>query len=317
MLKHLSKIASLFASLLMFSSVVLAQEAQPANPPVSIVASVTGNFPSRVVNETYKIDVALPYTYLESDKRYPVLYLTDGNGYFSFVVGNLRMLQLTGEMPDVIVVGIGYANATVADVLAKRSRDLTPTLDAEWLEGARQPGPFPPLPDNIELGGADKFLEFINTELKPVINQAYRTDPDDETLLGYSLGGLFGTHVLFNHTDSFDKYIIGSPSLLWDKGVSFKFEEAYAAGHKDLPKRVFMSAGALEEGENSGDSRMITNMNRMAELIKSRKYPGLHLDNHVFEGETHQSGIGTSLNRGLRVVFRDQMPTPPWEQAAE
>jgi predicted alpha/beta superfamily hydrolase len=272
--------------------------------PVSIVATVTSEFPSQVVGETFKIDVALPYTYRKSEKRYPVIYLTDGNGYFSFVVGNLRMLQLAGEMPDVIVVGIGYSDASVVDVLAKRQRDLTPTLDANSAENS-------PMPEGITSGGADKFLEFINTELKPVINQSYRTDPDDETVVGYSLGGLFSFHVLMNHTDAFDKYVIGSPSLWWDKGVSFQYESVYAASHDDLAKRVFMSVGSLEQPPGDTFGLMISNMTRMAELLESRKYPGLVLDTHIFDGETHQSGIGTALNRGLRKVFKDQMPPPP------
>lgn len=288
-----------------------AQAHEPAPnpaPPVDITATVTSEITSTINGEIYKIDVALPYTYLEEDKHYPVIYLTDGNGYFSFVVGNLRMLQLSGEMPGVIVVGIGYANPTVEGVMAKRARDLTPSI----VEGSRMP-----LPDGMKTGGAGEFLQFIEGQVKPFVNQFYRTDTSDETLVGYSFGGLFGTYVLFNHGDAFDKYIIGSPSLVWDNHLCFQYEEDYAKSNKDLAKRVFMSAGDLERYPDNPAYDMVLNMERMAAQLETRNYPGLSLQSHVFEGETHQSGIGTAINRGLRWVFKDQLVAPSWMQDDE
>lgn len=297
-----------FLGIMGFSaSPVSAQEA-PTTEPVAIAATITSEFPSSIVGDIFKIDVAVPYTYLESDKRFPVIYLTDSNGYFPFVVGNLRMLQLNGEMPEVIIVGIGYANPSVASVIAKRSRDLSPTFLQEFYDRAIS-NPYLDHPKDIKPGGGPKFQEFIETELKPVINQIYRTNPSDETLMGYSFGGLFTTYVLFNHTNTFDKYVIGSPSLWWDDRICFDYEEAYAATNKDLPKRVFMSVGELE-GLESG-STMKSYMQEMSERLEGRNYPNLIFKSHVFEGETHQSGIGTALNRGLRFTFKDQIPQPP------
>ena len=68
--------------------------------------------------------------------------------------------------------------------------------------------------------GADKFAQFIDTELKPFINSKYRAT-DDSTLVGYSFGGLFALHVLFNRNAVFDRYLIGSPSMDWDGDAGF------------------------------------------------------------------------------------------------
>ena len=66
----------------------------------------------------------------------------------------------------------------------------------------------------------------------------------------------------------------------------------------------FCPLNELDELEDSdGIFKSIENVNRMESLLKSRDYPGLKLSSHVFAGETHQSGIGTTLNRGLRFVF--------------
>jgi len=277
--------------------------------PVAIAGSVTHVLRSEKINETFKIDVALPNSYGVGERKYPVVYVTDGGGNFPIVVGNLRMLSLGFEMPDVIVVGIGYNTADIPRILAIRTRDLTPTIDEAYTQQARK-SPMFPLPDDVTPGGADDFVHFINLEIKPFINKNYRTDPGNETLLGYSLGGLFGLHVLFNHTDSFDKYIIGSPSIWWDNTVSFSYEAEYAENNKDLAKKVFISSGGLEE-DPEGDSRMVTNMIKMFTRLNSRLYPGLVLDHYVFAGETHMSGMGTAFNRGLRFVFKDEMPKPP------
>ena len=172
-------------------------------PPVAIAGSVTHVLSSEKINETFKIDIALPNSYGMGDRKYPVVYVTDGGGNFPIVVGNLRMLSLGFEMPDVIVVGIGYNTANIPRILAVRTRDLTPTNDHAYTERARK-SPMFALPDDITPGGADDFVAFINGELKPFINKNYRTDSDNETLIGYSLGGLFGLHVLFNHTGSWN-----------------------------------------------------------------------------------------------------------------
>lgn len=69
-----------------------------------------------------------------------------------------------------------------------------------------------------------------------------------------------------------------------------------------------MSSGSLEEAaENPGSSLMVTNMKTMADRLLGRRYPGLEIDHYVFDGETHQSGIGTAINRGMRLVFRKSM----------
>jgi predicted alpha/beta superfamily hydrolase len=301
---------AIFTSLLMCLSLLEIVYAQPSMPePVSIAGSVTHVLGAKKIDQSYKIDIALPGTYGTGSRTYPVVYVTDGGANFPIVVGNLRMLSLGREMPDVIVVGIGYNTADIPRILAVRTRDLTPTNDKKYTENARK-NPMFPLPADVTPGAADAFVDFIEHELKPFVDEHYRTDSGNETYVGYSLGGLFGLHLLFNHTNSFDKYIIGSPSIWWDSAVSFNYESKYAQSNKDLAKKVFMSSGGLEEAVE-GESRMVTNMIKMFSRLNSRQYPGLVLDHHVFGGETHMSGMGTAFNRGLRFVFKDEMPVFP------
>ncbi|HEY0245844.1 MAG TPA: alpha/beta hydrolase-fold protein, partial [Mucilaginibacter sp.] len=67
-------------------------------------------------------------------------------------------------------------------------------------------------------GGAAVFLGFIEKELMPMIDSKYKSDPANRTLYGYSMGGLFGSYVLFTKPALFKNILIGSPALGYDNG---------------------------------------------------------------------------------------------------
>ena len=267
-------------------------------PAVTISNSFVHYLQDDSINQRFKIDVVLPTGYDGSTDKYPVVYATDGNLMSQLIAPNLTLLQLGQEIPAIILVGIGYDTNNVMEIGTLRTRELTPTKDAQWLQRQSQS-----IPEHLHPGKAENFLTFIDQQVKPLINKHYRTDPSDQTLVGYSLGGLFGLYTLFNHTNSFDRYVIGSPSIWWDNALVLQHEENYAANNKDLAKHVFLSIGELEQPAGS-DSQMVTHVNLMNERLNSRKYPGLVLEHVVFSGENHMSGIAASMVRGLRSVFK-------------
>ena len=273
-----------------------------SSPPAVTVANTFRHvLHSDTIGQDFLIDVALPYTL--PDEPMPVVYVTDGNTMFALVTNTTRLLQLGAELPPMIVVGIGHAVSTTAEVLALRTRDLTPTVDAAYVEGASQ-GPMA-LPEGIAPGGAAAFLDFIEDEVKPLIAANYPAKADDATLVGDSLGGLFALYALFNRTDDYQRYVAGSPSLWWDEKTLFSDEAAYADRAVDLDVDLFLSVGGLEEDPtNSEDTfKMVGNMQAMAGLLADRGYPNLRMTSHVFEDETHLSVIPATFSRGLREVF--------------
>jgi predicted alpha/beta superfamily hydrolase len=247
----------------------------------------------------------------ESDEPPGLLCVLDGNGFFGAAVDIVRSLQLSRHLPSLIVVGIGYRVATLAQTLPQRTRDLTPTRDERFSKV------FPELADT---GGADPFLAFLRGELLPWVQATYGTSAELTALFGHSLGGLFATYVLHTAPDTFSRYIIGSPSYWWNRGAAFRLEEEYAAGHTDLRARLFMGIGSDETHEGrqreaanlSDEARAITasrvldmveEMERMAGVLRSRSYPGLRLDTAVFPDEFHISVPTLTLSRGLRTLF--------------
>jgi uncharacterized protein len=116
-------------------------------------------------------------------------------------------------------------------------------------------------------------------------------------LAALSFGNLFASYVLFTAPESFSHYLIGSPSLYWDKRMMFEREQAYSDRSDALPARVFLSAGTEEGG------MILPDLLRLAEIVAGRNYAGLELHYHVFQGETHMSGLPATMSRGLRYVF--------------
>jgi predicted alpha/beta superfamily hydrolase len=155
-------------------------------------------------------------------------------------------------------------------------------------------------PPEEDLGSADHFLTFIENELKPFIEERYPADPNDQTLLGISLGGLFALHALFSAPGSFQRYIAISPSIWWNACALHDVEEqaGYLGG---VGGPVFMSVGGDEEDE-APDARMIMNMVELAERLR-RNFPDVRLSSCVFDGETHMSVAPAGISRGLRAVF--------------
>jgi predicted alpha/beta superfamily hydrolase len=248
--------------------------------------------PSAAVGDEFK--VLIGHCDSETVERPLALYLADANGTFGMAVDLVRILRLGELVPPLLVVGIGYRVGDLRAGRPQRYRDLTPTNnvaeDAERTD-ADDYGPA------SRSGGGEQFLQFIGDQLKPWVEQTYGANPDGASYAGYSLGGLFGGHVLFQRPSLFANYILGSPSFWWDDEQLFAAEQRYADAHDDLSASVFLSVGADESPV------MIDVMQRMFAVLGERDYPSLRLASATFAGEVHVSASGPALTRGLRFAF--------------
>ena len=259
---------------------------------------------SKDINQEFIINIGLPPNYSKDHDKYPVVYVTDAGSNFIGLMGSLPLMQFVNDLPSFVLVGIDYKSPNSMDSMSLRNRDLTPTNDEIWMAAQKDMYKIfgEDLPQ-VEAGGAKYFLDFINDEIKPFINKKYYVDTTDQTYCGFSLGGLFGLYTLFNSSDSFKRYVIGSPSIWWDDRHILKVEEEYAEKNKNLSAKVFMSTGDLEE-EGGDNFKMISNMKALSNTLLSRNYKGLDLETAIFEDETHCSAVSATLNRGLRNVFK-------------
>jgi predicted alpha/beta superfamily hydrolase len=250
---------------------------------------------SEQVGEAFKVLIGHAGTEPEGPR--PLLVMADPWAGFGTAVEMTRILRFNRQVPDMVVVGVGYRSWRMPDIHRQRTRDLTPP-------------------------GADAFLAFLRDELTPWLAGRHGADPADATFLGYSLGGLFATHVLLTAPATFRRYAIGSPSLWWDDGAIFAREEAYAAANTDLPARVHLSVGGEEtpagrrrfveqlppdtraaaeaEDEAEGVVDMVADMERMVAALAGRGYPSLELEAEVLAGEHHDTGPPFAMSHALR-----------------
>jgi len=145
-----------------------------------------------------------------------VLYVLDANLFFGTAVESTRLMsQLFGELPPTLVVGVAYPTDEFRVAGELRNRDLTPTADAGM--GSPPPGvPDPLLPEEERMGHADRFLDFLTDEVKPLVADHHEGQGRRSILFGSSLGGLFATYALLQRPGAFDAYIAASPALWWD-----------------------------------------------------------------------------------------------------
>ncbi len=251
----------------------------------------------------YQLYVALPDSYRTSQRRYPVLFVTDANYAFPVVRSIVQRLNKHAGMEEVIVVGLSYAQGDTG--VYSRRRDFTPTVPRQQSYNSDMPGRAP------AFGEAAAYARFIEHDVFPLVAASYRADMARKIFVGHSYGSLLGLQILLTQPRMFEHYILGSPSLWYDRGVMFEREKVYAAGHRDLPASVYFGIGGKEtlaagkrRSRSEEDADMVADLREFDAALKARRYAGLRTQLQVFEGEDHASVFPVVLTRGVRAYLK-------------
>ena len=256
--------------------------AQPQTfPKVTIAGSEVRMLKSTVTGRDNDLYIHLPSNYSrDTAKKYPVLYILDGQWDFKLMDSVLGGLVYDKFVPEMILVGITYSGEN-PDYDGLRAMDYTPTATPQ-VKGS---------------GNGPKFLQFLKTELIPFIEANYRADSSHRVLQGSSYAGLFTLYAMFAEPGLFSAYLAASPAVPYGDRYAFKQEAEYARTHKELPVRLFLAVGGSEGLTNPVKEFMQT--------LQSRGYQGLKLETRVIEGERHAGNKPETFNRGLRFLFSD------------
>lgn len=250
----------------------------------------------------YRVYLGIPRS-PASEGGYPVVYMLDGNA----VMDTLRdedLAALAQGTPPVLVA-IGYEVSTRHDVVA-RAFDYTPPV---LLADGR------PDPDAGEWGrpggGADLFLEVIEQQVKPAVMKRVSIDTDQQTLWGHSYGGLFALYTLLKHPASFQRYVIGDPSVHWyDGAVLQSATNFHAAQAPDVSVQILMAGADRNAGTQrsaaaaSRATAVTTYREKTRQLVSRLAAEGMDITVASFPDQHHGQLFATSLYPALRIQLR-------------
>jgi hypothetical protein len=226
--------------------------------------------PSKVMCEERTLLVSVPASYGPGARRYPVLYLTDGEAQFEHTRATAAFLARNGFMPEVLVVGVTNTD---------RTRDLSPSRD----------------PNFPTSGGADRFLEFFEKELIPFVEANYRTAPF-RIFAGHSAGGLFALHAMREKPALFQAIIAVSPWLVWDGRKELKLLAPFLSGEGVRTRALFFTSG--DEGAEMRDV-----LAQLTAALKKSASKGLRFSSANYPDENHGSVVLSSHYAALRMIF--------------
>src|SRR4051812_21752157 len=249
--------------------------AQSSFPKVTIGGSEVRSMHSVETGRDYDLYIHAPSDFnKDTAKKYPVVYILDGQWDFKLMDSVLGGLVYDKFVPQMILVGITYSGEK-ADYDSLRAMDYTPIA-------ANPKGS----------GDAAKFYAFVKDRVIPFVEQNYPGDPKQRVLMGSSFGGLFTLYAMFKDPALFSRYMAASPAVSYSDDFAFKQEAEYAKTHKDLAVRLYMGVGS--------DEGLTKPVQEFMKTMDSRKYKGLSREFKVFEPERHASNKPELYNRGLR-----------------
>ena len=209
------------------------------------------------------VRVYLPPSYESTSKRYPVLYMHDGQNLFddaTSFIGEWGVDEMMNELArtrqlEAIVVGIDHGDE-------KRMTELNP-----WDN------------DKVGKGEGRDYLRFVVGIVKPYVDAHYRTLPDraHTAMLGSSLGGLISHFAMYEYGDVFSRIGIFSPAY-WIAPEVREFTRAHALAPG---ARVWFYAGSME------DSEMVANMDAIVEIMRAQRASAPALRVEVTPGAVH------------------------------
>jgi predicted alpha/beta superfamily hydrolase len=198
------------------------------------------------LNRNRRIWIYLPKAYSSSQKKYPVLYLQDGQNVFDKTTSYIDEWGVDECLDTLIEKGITPSIVVAIDNgSSTRMTEFNPYT-------------------NDQFGDAegDKYVDFLVNTLKPFIDKNYRTLPSKENtaIAGSSMGGLISYYAALKYSNVFGKAGIFSPSF-WMAPQLKTFTDSLST---KVNSKFFFTIGG-SEGQN-----YIDDMQNMAEQLGAK-----------------------------------------------
>lgn len=234
------------------------------------------------LNRNRRIWVYLPPSYGEAGKRFPVIYMQDGQNIFDKATSFSGEWGVDETLDRLAAQGDSGAIVIAIDNGGSARREEYHAID----------------PQTGRPGQQDAYLQFIVSTLKPLVDRAFDTKPDrlNTAIMGASSGGTLALNAALKHPDVFGKAAMFSTPL-W---VAPRFETMIANSRAHRPDtKLWFTCGANEkiwDGEAGMftkdlpallDALVAAGFSRTSQLNASIDPDGLH--NEAFWGRTFEN----------------------------
>lgn len=254
---------------------------------------IAQEFESPQLDNRRDILVYLPPSYRTSIRRYPVIYMHDGQNLFDVATSYAGEWYVDETMEDLAAEGLEAIIVGVPNMGDRRFHEYIPFPAAD-------------LPD-VQ---GEQYVAFIADTLKPVIDRDFRTLAEAQYtgVAGSSLGGLISLYAVFRRPEVFGLAGVFSPALRWGDGGIFPFVQQAPFA----PARIYMDVGTAEGiGLAGGPSqrtfarRYLKQVRRMHQLLLAKGCREGHDLRYVVEAEGihHESAWARRLPEALRFLL--------------
>ena len=230
---------------------------------------------SKKLNGTRQIIISLPSSYeKEPDRKFPLLFLLDGEYLFDAFSGSISYANYWDDLPQVIIVGIS------------QNANGERFIDSQF-------NPDSGLPDE---GGA-KFYDFIGTELIPALEKKYRIAPF-KVIAGHDTTAGFLNFFLYKDKPLFNAYISLSPEFAPEM-------ETRIADRLSIFQQPIFYYQATADGDLKKMSKRIQDLDQN---IKTKTNPNLNYRFDDFKNASHYSLVLNAIPNALYQIFGSYQP---------
>ncbi len=239
----------------------------------------------------------LPPSYKGTDRRYPVLYMHDGQNLFDRATSFAGEWQVDETLESLAAEGIEAIVVGVPHMGARRMIEYNPYGDP-------REGP----------GRGEDYIAFLAETVKPLVDADFRTRPEREHtgVLGSSMGGLISLYAFFRRPETFGLAGAFSPALGHARAI-FPFVEAAPL----VPGKIYMDVGSREGAGLQENVRLVgafsrayrAHVRRMRDLLLHKGY---RLGEQLLYVEErgafhHESAWSRRLPAALRFLLADSL----------
>lgn len=218
-----------------------------------------------------KIWIYLPADYSESKKRYPVIYMQDGQHLFDEATSQGRIGPIEWAVDETLDTA-----SFQSIIVAINHQDNYEDREPEFYFHPNSQHP------NVE---GQQYVAFIVETLKPYIDTHYRTIPDKQqtAIAGSSLGGLVSLYAGLYYPEIFGVLGVFSPSLWLDEGNlenDLKKLAQYPEQAREIGKQhIYFYAGQQENRRKPDGTfvRMQDDVGRVIQLLEDVASPAITL----------------------------------------